>query len=350
MHRMRCDDRLLWWSMFVVVFGCGADAGEAASSSSVKDAGAKVLDAGVRPRRSGELNLLELELLPEDSERLQRFREAPAWEIGFWRRTGAFSGLKYEIMLDQAGNYYFDGISTVSVKGQHELTTDASEVRGLYNKLLDLGFLRLRDRYEYDADGCLLATEGSDFVMRMTIEEDNKPLTYYSGCMFRGPAYDALSGVMRAIVQFPPVQRLTGRGDALCTREHALKDDVEALGDEPLTFVVYTSEDKAVGVLKLAKQPGQSYQFRELTISDCQGKELTKTTKLPIQACGVTVYPEQEGTLLKWPGVDLEVHAAFIGNAVVDRDAADKDYAVRLLNIEREALLRAHRGSDRCEN
>jgi hypothetical protein len=311
-------------------------------------------DAGPKPRSQPKVR--ELDLLPEDAERLQHFRDAPAWEIGYWTMMCYGRCPVYEIMLDQVGNFYYDGRGNVALGGKHELTTNADDVRALYDKLLDLGFLRLREKYENEADGCIVWSDGPTQVMRLTIPEDNKPLRYYNGCEIGGPAHEALRAIKDAIDTFPPVQRLTAQGGRRCgeDREHTIAQQLGAFdGDGTLSYVLRATEgdskDKSVGVLEFTKfsDPKDLRKRVALTIRDCQGKQLTRTTQLDDHTCGLRIFAEDDMKLL-WPGVDIKIHAALFGIEDVERESDEVDYDVRLLNIDRELLMRAHKG-ERCE-
>jgi hypothetical protein len=341
----------------MLMSACEDDASGAVMSATASEPSKeKAQDAGPKPKRSIEEQVRDLDLLPEDAERLKGFRDAPAWEIGYYTQSCFGRCPVYEIMLDQAGNLYYDGRGNVAVYGTHELTTDAAAVRALYDKLLDIGFLRLRDTYETGADGCIVFTDNPTQTMRLTIPEDNKPLRYYNGCFIRGPAYQALEAIRDSIDMFPPVQRLTAAGNRYCgkEREHTLAQAVAALGDETLSYVLIgtdgDSKDKQIGVIELEHKVDEASKNKRtvLSIRDCQGKDLSNTTDVSTHTCGILVKPD-ENMKLSWPDVDLAIHAALIGIEDIDRDSDNVDYNVRLLSFESEVALRARKG-DRCQN
>jgi hypothetical protein len=288
-----------------------------------------------------------LDILPEDSERLQRFRDAPEWEIGFYTTSCFGTCPVFEVMLDYAGNFYYDGQGYVMLADKFETTIDASAVESLYHELLNIGFLRLRDSYQHGGDGCHgVFTDHPSTRMRLTIPEENKPVDWYQGCAISGPAFETLRAIERAIGSFPPIQRLTGTGRAACSHDTGLEAQVFETDDTQLTLELLDASGKSTGLMKIQER-GDATRINKqevLTVLDCEGRELMRTNRVRRHTCGLAVYP-MDDSMFTWPGVDLNLFGALIG---IEDDPYGAEYNVRLLSRDTEATLRA-RSADRCK-
>lgn len=335
------QSHLSWLSFVCVVelFACSSTD----SSRSMQDA---VLSAD-GGEDDLERKLKSLDLKPRDDAEEEIWKHADKFEISFSASACFGTCPPYEYAVDQDGVLHFEGSQYVARPGTYDtnVSSDAGQFSLVFSAVQH-GFLRLNDSYSDAEDGCLVATDNPTYEMRIDLPDRSKAIDYYAGCLFKGPAYDALRDVVSDFQAWIGDRGFTQPKPRDCRRRD---ETTEWMVDRALreSYVLLDSQGKPASLLRIDPQPQDRFKKRSWHVLTCEGQELFGSEVKSGYGCDAVLLPA-EGSMFTWPGVTRPVNAALLERQ--DTSIASTDViSVHLLDADSEVVLSA-RAADACQN
>ena len=324
------------YALCVLVVAC--DAAEptllipSASSRAVADASPITgdADAGLVHR--------DASLPPPSPDELAAWRDAESFSVQL-EDTGCFGTCpSFWSRIDQAGHVAYLGASWVARPGFFELDVPAADAKALYLAMLDAGFLRLRERYNVEADGCtVIYTDMPTYTFTLRTGERTKRVEMYAGCR------SAVEGFFERFE--PEIRRAASLGVFLYPsppRNRCAAPESFPAPNFEQSWVVSDSSSlnkEDYGILRMARE-GKATRWH---VTDCEGRELAAGVSIPGQVDErVLMSAADAPSSFAWPGL-----AAPQGVALLNRTSLPS-ITVRLLTL-REQVTQWARPGDSCE-